>query len=196
MLEKWRSSSTCKFFKRCLNTSKSHLHIFNASISTVQILNNVSLKVRVELITQSRYPIWRRQPANLPGIHHSISCMHCDFGQVVSEYVNSANQSDESPFHCVLWSFLWFKHIEQPFILQLPFSRHVWLKNIWKNKNNFLPTDPILKFEVTWNKYKKILGLTQLNPCSLCYEEPLVLYITSFFGPFFSVCSKWMQWQK
>ena len=38
---------------------------------------NVSLKVREELITQSRYPIKdARPPARPPGIHHSISRMH------------------------------------------------------------------------------------------------------------------------
>jgi hypothetical protein len=133
MLEKWLSSTTCIFFKKCLKTSKkshahlqcvhnncarleecqpkgvkelitqsrcrlfktcwkndkvqlhvnfstnvrtllkSHMHIFNVSITTVQDLKNVSLKVWEELITQSRYPI---KDASPPGIYPSISHMH------------------------------------------------------------------------------------------------------------------------
>jgi hypothetical protein len=49
------------------------MHIFNVSITTIQGLKNVSLKVRKELITQSRYPFKDARP---PGIHHSISRMH------------------------------------------------------------------------------------------------------------------------
>jgi hypothetical protein len=53
------------------------MHIFNVSITSVQGLMNVSLKVWEELITQSRYPIKdARPPARPPGIHHSISRMH------------------------------------------------------------------------------------------------------------------------
>jgi hypothetical protein len=47
------------------------------SITTMQGLKNVSLKVREELITQSRYPIKdARPPTRPPGIHHSTSRMH------------------------------------------------------------------------------------------------------------------------
>jgi hypothetical protein len=49
------------------------MHIFNVSITTVQGLINVSLKVWEELITQRRYPIKDARP---PVIHHSISRMH------------------------------------------------------------------------------------------------------------------------
>ena len=40
-----------------------YMHIFNVSITTVQGLKNVSLKVWEELITQSRYPIEDARPA-------------------------------------------------------------------------------------------------------------------------------------
>jgi hypothetical protein len=36
------------------------MHIFNVSISTVQSLKNIFLKVREDFITQSRYPVLRR----------------------------------------------------------------------------------------------------------------------------------------
>jgi hypothetical protein len=49
------------------------MHIFNVSITNVQGLKNVSLKVCEELITQCRYPIKDARP---PAIHHSISRMH------------------------------------------------------------------------------------------------------------------------
>ena len=39
-----------------------YMHIFNVSITTVQGLKNVSLKVWEELITQSRYPIEDASP--------------------------------------------------------------------------------------------------------------------------------------
>ena len=79
--QKWLSSTTWKFFEKCPNTPKkshahlqcvhnncarleecqknvrilpkSHMHIFNVSITTVQGLMNVSLKAWEELITQS-----------------------------------------------------------------------------------------------------------------------------------------------
>jgi hypothetical protein len=38
------------------------MHIFNVSITTIQGLKNVSLKVREELITQSMYPIKDARP--------------------------------------------------------------------------------------------------------------------------------------
>jgi hypothetical protein len=67
------------------------MHIFNVSITTMQGLKNVSLKVREELITQSRYPIKdARQPTRPPGIHHSISRMHfVQPGQkLIKKYMN------------------------------------------------------------------------------------------------------------
>jgi hypothetical protein len=47
------------FLKNVRTHSKSHMHIFNVSLTTVQILKNVNLKVWEELITQGRYWIWR-----------------------------------------------------------------------------------------------------------------------------------------
>jgi hypothetical protein len=61
MLKKGLSSTTYKIFEKCPGTSKSNMHIFNVSITTVKGLKNVSLKVWEELTTQSRY------------IHHKTS---------------------------------------------------------------------------------------------------------------------------
>jgi hypothetical protein len=46
-------------FKKSLNTSKSHMQIFNVSITTMQGLTNVSLKVREEFIPQSRCRLYK-----------------------------------------------------------------------------------------------------------------------------------------
>jgi hypothetical protein len=43
------------FSNSVCNLPKSHMHIFNVSIATVQCLKNVSVKVWEELITQSIY---------------------------------------------------------------------------------------------------------------------------------------------
>jgi hypothetical protein len=51
-INSWRWS---KFLRNVRTLSKSHRHIVNVFITTVQSLKNVSLKVWKELITQSRY---------------------------------------------------------------------------------------------------------------------------------------------
>jgi hypothetical protein len=53
------------FSKNVQTLPKSHMHVFNVFITSVHGLKNVSLKVREELITQSRYPIKDAIPPNM-----------------------------------------------------------------------------------------------------------------------------------
>jgi hypothetical protein len=112
MLKKWLSSTTCKFFEKCSNTPKSHMHIFNVFITTVQGLKNVSHKVWEELITQSRCP---------PSIHHSISQMHfVQPGQKTDNVQISCETSTLTLIKTSCWNFIlrnkvvtklkWFGH--------------------------------------------------------------------------------------
>ena len=75
------------FTKNVRTLSKSHMHIFNVSITTVQGLKNVSLKLWEQLITQSRYPIKDARP---PVIHDSIRliCTLCNPAKKSSNYLN------------------------------------------------------------------------------------------------------------
>jgi hypothetical protein len=58
-------------------------------------------------------------------------------------------------FHCSLWPFLSFLNtLNTNCIHQVLYSKHMFdLKDILKNKINFLPIDPILKSEVTGNTH-------------------------------------------
>jgi hypothetical protein len=72
---------------------------------------------------------------------------HFDFGLFLSECENSANQNAVNAFTV---PFDLISPLNNNFILQFLYSRHIFdLKNIGKNKNNSLPTDPIQKSDVT-----------------------------------------------
>jgi hypothetical protein len=66
------SSNTCKFFEKCLNT--------------FFCLENVSLEVWEELITQSRCPLWRSLPAHSP--YHKLDKL-CVIPKIAQVAINN-----------------------------------------------------------------------------------------------------------
>jgi hypothetical protein len=76
MMEKWLSSTKCNFLKNVQTLPKSHMHIFNVCITTVQSLKNGSLMVWEELITQSRWRLFSKNVTLFRKLHSHLQCVH------------------------------------------------------------------------------------------------------------------------
>jgi hypothetical protein len=84
------------------------------------------------------------------------------FGQFLSKFLNRANQNAVNAF---IVPFGLISLLNNNFALQFLYPSHIFaLKNIRKNKNNSLPTDPISKSEVTRNKNINLFCLAKSIP--------------------------------
>jgi hypothetical protein len=82
-----------------------HFQSITCTSTTMQGLKNVSLKLRGELITQSRYPISRCPQARLPTIYHSMSQM--------ADAFNLAKNTTYSSIRSQMWqSFCMTTHTQ------------------------------------------------------------------------------------
>jgi hypothetical protein len=150
MLEKWLSLTHVNFLKNVRIFPKSHMHIFNVFITTVQGLKNVSLKVWEELITRSRYPIKDARP---PGIHHSKSRMHF-VQQGQKSYLTSETIPYSSTNHWV-FCLLHFLCISNMFVSNLKGFRAFTKQNVIIKKH-----DVIISFFIFTVKKKHLFFFT------------------------------------